>query len=81
MGDDHKFLYAIMHPNYALVASMLPPAEFGKHYTLGSSRFFHGQVIYAEIDVNYRHPYFPIDRYLDEARPNADGSPKGISCK
>lgn len=76
MGDDHKFLYAIMHPNYALVASMLPPTEFGKHYTLGSSRFFHGQVIYAEIDVNYRHPYFPIDRYLDETRPNADGSPK-----
>lgn len=76
MSDYEKHLYAIMHPNYALVASMLPPREFGKHYTLGSSRFFHGQVIYSEIDVDYRHDYFPIDRYLAETHPKPDGSPK-----
>ena len=33
-------LYVIMWPNYALVASNLAPDEFGKHYTLGSSRYF-----------------------------------------
>ena len=50
MGDNTEIhLYVIMWPNYALVASNLPPEEFGKHYTLGSSRYFHGQVVFAEI--------------------------------
>ena len=65
-----------MHPNYALVASMLPPQEFGKHYTIGSSRYFHGQVVFAEIQNDYRHDYFPIDRVLAEVKPKPDGSPK-----
>jgi hypothetical protein len=71
-----KYLYAIMYPNHALVASMLPAEEFGKHYTVGSSRFFHGQVVFAEIESTYRHPYFPIDRLLEEVKPKPDGSPK-----
>lgn len=71
-----KHLYVIMWPNYALVASMLPPAEFGKHYSLGSSRYFHGLVVFAEIDEDYRHDFFPIDRLLEEVKPNAAGSPK-----
>lgn len=78
MADYQKYLYTIIHPNYALVGSMLPPFEFGKHYTLGSSRFFHGQVIFAEIDSSYRDPegYLPIDRHLEELVPKPDGSPK-----
>ena len=44
-----QHLYAIMWPNHALVASNLGPDEFGKHYTIGSSRYFHGQVVFAEI--------------------------------
>jgi hypothetical protein len=71
-----KYLYSIMYPNYALVASMLPASEFGRHYTLGSSRYFHGQVIFAEIDIDYREDYLPIDRYLAEVKPKPDGSPK-----
>ena len=59
-----KHLYVIMWPNYALVASNQPPDEFVKHYTLGSSRYFHGQVIFAEIDINYRHDFLNIDKYL-----------------
>ena len=72
-----------MHPNYALVASMLPPMEFGQYYTLGSSRFFHGQVIFAEIDPEYRNPYFNIDEQFAEMTPKADGTPKRtkfVSC-
>ncbi len=77
MSDQRdKFLYSIMYPNYGLVASMLPPAQFGKHYTVGSSRYFHGQVIFAEIDINFRHDYFPIDKALAEMKPKLDGSPK-----
>lgn len=73
---DQKYLYTILYPNYALVASMLPPEEFGKHYTLGSSRYFHGQVVFAEIDINYRHEYFDLESALAEVKPKPDGSPK-----
>ena len=72
--DTH--LYVIMWPNYALVGSNLPPEEFGKHYTLGSSRYFHGQVVFAEIEPSYRHPELKIDKFIDEVKPNAAGHPK-----
>ncbi len=81
--DIEKRLYAIMWPNHALVGSMLPPKKFGSHYTIGSSRYFHGQVIFAELDPNFRNDYFPIDRVLEDVKPKADGSPKRtkfISC-
>lgn len=71
-----KYLYSIMFPNYGLVASMLPPAEFGRHYTIGSSRYFQGQVVFVEVDINFRHPYFPIDETFSEVHAKADGSPK-----
>ncbi|MFP6882766.1 MAG: hypothetical protein VCA34_17580, partial [Roseibacillus sp.] len=65
-----------MWPNYALVASNLPPSEFGRHYTVGSSRYYHGQVIFAQIDDNFRNEFFPIDRLLKEVVPNTAGRPK-----
>jgi hypothetical protein len=71
-----KHLYVIMWPNYALVASNLGPTEFGKHYTIGSSRYYHGQVIFAQIKDDFRHPFFKIDELLEEVVPNAAGSPK-----
>ena len=77
MGDNIEVhLYVIMWPNYALVASNLPPDEFGKHYTLGSSRYFHGQVVFAEIDPNYRNDFLKIDKYIDDVKPDASGTPK-----
>ncbi len=71
-----QHLYAIMWPNHALVASNLGPKEFGNHYTIGSSRYFHGQVVFAEVDANYRNDYFEIERYMAEVVPKPDGSPK-----
>ncbi len=71
-----KHLYLIMWPNYALVGSNLPPSEFGKHYTLGSSRYFHGQVVFAEIDPDYRHDFLQIDKYIDQIVPTEAGKPK-----
>ena len=71
-----QHLYAIMWPNHALVASNLDPSEFGKHYTIGSSRYFHSQVVFAEIDSGFRHDYFEIERYMEEVVPKPDGSPK-----
>jgi hypothetical protein len=69
-------LYQILAPNPGLVASQLEPEAFAKHYTAGSIRYYAGKVVFAEIDVNYRHPYFKIDEALAGLKPHPDGRPK-----
>jgi len=69
-------LYLILHPNLALVGSQLEPIQFADHYTSGSSRYYSGKVIFAEIDPGFRHPYFPIEEMLSELIPHEDGRPK-----
>jgi len=66
MEEFRKHLYVILFPNEALVASELGPEAFGRHYAVGSPRHFSGKVIFAEVDVNFRHPYFNIDAYLQQ---------------
>jgi hypothetical protein len=34
MNQD-KHLYMVIHPNHALIASQMDPAQFAKHYTQG----------------------------------------------
>jgi hypothetical protein len=72
----NNHLYQILAPNPALVASQLEPEAFAKHYTAGSLRYYAGKVVFAEIDINYRHPYFKIDDALAMMKPHADGRPK-----
>ena len=69
-------LYMICYPNAALVLSHLPPAEFGVRYNYGSSSYYAGKLVFAELDVNYRNDYFRIDEALKELVPHADGRPK-----
>jgi hypothetical protein len=69
-------LYQILAPNPALVASQLNPEDFAKHYTVGSIRYFSGKVVFAEIDVNFRHPYFKIDEAIAGMNTPANGRPK-----
>lgn len=71
-----KHLYMIVYPINALVASQLDPEDFGLHYSVGSSKHYRGKVIFAEIDINFRDPYFDIDRYLELTIPHEDGRPK-----
>jgi hypothetical protein len=76
MAQFDKHLYMILFPNEALVASQLTPEEFGKHYSIGSPRHFSGKVVFAEVDINYRHPYFQIDEYLDGTESGLPDRPK-----
>ncbi len=69
-------LYVILHPNQALVGSQLDPQEFARHYQIGTTRYYKGRLIFAEIDGKFRHPYFEIERGLSQLVPHADGSPK-----
>jgi len=65
MADFTNHLYLILYPNEALVASQLTPEEFGMHYSVGSPRHFQGKVIFAEVDINFRHPFLRIDDHLN----------------
>lgn len=66
----------ICYPNSALVLSQLSPDDFGFRYNYGSASFYSGKLIFAEIDINYRHPYFQIDDALERLRAHKDGRPK-----
>ncbi len=76
MAEFEKHLYLILYPNEALVASQLSPVDFGKHYSIGSPRHFRGKVIFAEVDVGYRHPELRIDEYLQRTESGQPGVPK-----
>lgn len=75
MSYDNR-LYQILYPNQALVASHLSPEAFARHYLIGSIRHYTGKLVFAEIDINFRHPYFDIDAGLEALVPHPDGSPK-----
>jgi hypothetical protein len=69
-------LYQILYPNQALVASQLAPEAFARHYLIGSIRHYSGKLVFADIDINFRHPYFDIDGAMERLIPHEDGSPK-----
>ncbi|MFW5800051.1 MAG: hypothetical protein ACOCV8_04460 [Spirochaetota bacterium] len=75
MGNYKKHLYCLIYPNSALVASELLPEAFGIHYVVSYPKHYKGKIIFAEIDLNFRNPYFKIDEIL-EACYKPDGSPK-----
>ena len=69
-------LYAIFYPHPALIASQYTPDQFCTHFRSGSTHYYGGKMIYAEIDLNFRNPYFDIDRGLAGLIPHEDGRPK-----
>ena len=76
MAEHDKHLYMIVFPINALVASQLKPQEFAEHYTIGSAKHYKGKVVFAEVDSNFRDPYFDIDHYLSLTVQHPDGRPK-----
>ncbi|MDO5496226.1 MAG: hypothetical protein Q4G64_10955 [bacterium] len=68
-------LYVSMVPE-ALIVSQLTPEQFGQYYATGHARLSKGQVVFFELDPDFRHPYFPLDEAFERAIPHPDGSPK-----
>ena len=56
-------LYLSLIPE-ALIASMLPPEEFGVYYTVGYTKKTSGQAMFVELDPDFRHDFFRIDAGL-----------------
>ncbi|MBS3753667.1 MAG: hypothetical protein KGY46_09815 [Anaerolineales bacterium] len=71
--DTHLYLSLIPE---ALIASMLPPEDFGVYYAVGSAKKAQGQAIFFELDPDYRHEYFRIEEGLSRCVPHDDGRPK-----
>jgi hypothetical protein len=68
-------LYMSLVPE-ALIASMLPPDEFGTYYAVGTHKKLHGQASFVELDPSFRHQFFQIEQGLARCVPHADGRPK-----
>lgn len=69
-------LFLILHPTAALIGSQYTAEQLAKHYTVGPTRHYRGKVIFAELDIGFRHPYFAIDQAIKELTPHEDGRPK-----
>ncbi|PID85285.1 MAG: hypothetical protein CSA11_05880 [Chloroflexi bacterium] len=68
-------LYLSLIPE-ALIASMLPPEEFGVYYTVGYSKKQAGQAMFVELDPEFRDEFFNIEEGLARCVPHKDGRPK-----
>lgn len=68
-------LYVSMVPE-ALIVSQLTPEQFGQYYATGHARLSKGQVVFLELDPDFRDPYFPLDEALSRAVQHPDGRPK-----
>jgi hypothetical protein len=69
------YLYLSMIPE-ALVASMLPPEEFGRYLAVGSHKRSSGAAIYFEIDPDFKSNFFNMDIVPERCVAKPDGSPK-----
>jgi hypothetical protein len=68
-------LYLSVMPE-ALVASQLPPMDFGTYYAVGSQKKSHSEAMFFELDPDFRHDYFNFEAGYDRLVPHEDGSPK-----
>ena len=70
-----KHLYLSLFPE-ALIASMLPPDEFGAYIAIGDYKKLHGRAMFIEVDPEFRHPFFEIDEGFERCVPRTDGGLK-----
>ncbi len=68
-------LYLSLIPQ-ALVASMLPPEDFGHYYATGKQAHTHGEAIFFEVDPRWRSDEFPMEIIPERCVPGPQGEPK-----
>lgn len=69
------YLYLSLIPE-ALIASMLPPEDFGIYYAVGGKKKSSGQAMFFEVNPEFRSKYFRIQEGLARCIPHDDGAPK-----
>lgn len=70
-----KFIYLTATPE-ALIASMLPPKEFGEYLSTGTKKRNRGQAIFFEVDLGQIENLIDMDSLNQRCVAKPDGSPK-----
>jgi len=70
-----KFIYLTATPE-ALIASMLPPTEFGAYLSTGTKKRNKGQAIFFEVDLGKIEKLIDMDSLNKRCVAKADGRPK-----
>jgi hypothetical protein len=71
----NKYIYLTATPE-ALIASMLPPAEFGAYLSTGTKKRNKGQAIFFEVDLDQIEKLIDMDSLNQRCVPKPDGKPK-----
>jgi len=71
-----QHLYLILYPHPSLIASQVDYESFAKHLMVGSTRHYSGKLLFAEIDPDFRHDFFDIDKAFEGLITHLDGRPK-----
>lgn len=69
-----EYLYLLATPE-SLIASQLPPAEFGNYLAVGTKKRTRGQAIFFELDLD-KTENLPLDYMKKRLIPYPDGEPK-----
>ncbi len=70
------YFYLLAYPMEALLASMLPPEEFGSYMAIGSQQMSRGKVVYLELADDFKSKEFDLDRGRNECKPDSTGTLK-----
>jgi hypothetical protein len=70
-----KFIYLTTTPE-ALIASMLPPVEFGTYLSTGTKKRNKGQAIFFEVDLGMIENHIDMESLNRRCVAKADGRPK-----
>jgi hypothetical protein len=70
-----KYLYLSLMPE-SLIASMLPPTEFGNYFATGMKKRTRGQAIFFQVNPAFSSNYFPLTDIHERCQPHVDGQPK-----
>ncbi len=70
-----RFVYLSLTPE-ALIASMLPPFEFGTYMAVGTQKKARGQAMFFEVDQALANDILPFEYIEKRCVPNTSGEPK-----
>lgn len=70
-----RYLYLSMLPE-ALIASMLPPNQFGSYLAIGTKKRTRGQAMFFEVDSTFESDYFSLHNIEKFCQSHEDGTPK-----
>ena len=70
-----RYLYLSLLPE-ALIASMLPPEQFGNYLAVGTKKRTRGQAMFFEVNRAFKSDYFNLDDIEKLCKPHDDGAPK-----